>query len=186
MYCPSGIKTPKYEAKLLSGSISSRKYSIILSILRCDLNFFKCWEISCLDFSKRNVCGGEPYFMSLDKCAAQWYLYWVLDWCLSLALPPSPSSLWQKSLLQFTLMGLFQARDNCCRIGVNWNGLSCWVLDELCSETLYLDRASLIAVGWFLVFPFLVASKHSGLGIVTYMRPKFSYGLDTFFLAFFF
>lgn len=60
------------------------------------------------------------------------------------------------------------------------------MLDELCSETLYLDRASLIAVGWFLVFPFLVASKHLGLGIITYMRPKFSYGLDTFFPCFFF
>lgn len=146
--------------KILSRSISSRKYCIILSIQRFDFSFFECWVIFCLDFALvSNVWGGEPYFKSLDKCAAQWYLHWVLDWCLSPAFPLFPSSLWQKSLLQFSLMGLPQVRANCYRIGVNWNDLSCWVLDELCSETLYLDRTSLIAVDWFLIFPFLVASK---------------------------
>lgn len=122
--------------------------------------FFQCWEIFFLDFALvRETCVVVNLISSHFKSAALWYLYWVLDWCLCPALPLLPSSLWQKSLLQFTVMGLFQARDNYYRTGVNLNDLSCWVLDELCSEMLYLDRAPLIAVGWFLTFPFLVASK---------------------------
>lgn len=95
-------------------------------------------------------------FKSPQKYAAQW--------CFLPSSPSFPQFFMQKSLLQFILMGCFQSRENCCRTGINLNDL-CVMLKAWwtpCSEGLHLGRASLIAVDWFLAFPFLMASKPWG------------------------
>lgn len=164
--------------KLFQNPSVPENTSIILSIWRFSLSCFGYWEVFCLDFAVvSQVCGGEPYLKSLDKCAVISLLgAWVIS------VPCSPS------LPQFLMAEITSA--------IHFNGAFPGQ-SQLLWDRCKLEWFVMLSVWWTLLrhftdcsgcsptVPLLVPSKQwAQFHYSLKMRLKFSYGLDTFSLFF--